>query len=285
MLAVTGATGHLGRLVVGQLLTRVPAADVVAIVRNPSSAGDIASQGVTVRSADYKKPDAWAPALAGVSQLLLISSNDFDDRAGQHRNVLRGAVAAGVRHIVYTSILRGTESPLILGADHAATERELEGLGVPFTVLRNGWYHENFLGQLGATLSYGVAGCSGNGRISGAARADYAAAAVAVLTSSGHEGKRYELGGDTSYTKADIAAEIQRQAGKPVPYAELPPEGFKAVLTSAGLPAVVADIFVDADVQTAKGALQDDSRALSRLLGRPTTSLTQAVQAALGALR
>lgn len=281
MIAVTGATGHLGRLVVQQLLAVVPAKDLVALVRTPAKAEDFAKQGVAVRVADYKNESTLGPALAGVDKLLLISSSDFDDRAGQHQRVLDAAKKAGVKHIVYTSILRGVESPLILGADHRTTEKAIEALGIPFTVLRNGWYHENYLGDLATTLKFGVAGCSGAGRISGASRADYAAAAVVVLTTPGHEGKRYELAGDGSFTKAELAVEIAKQAGQPVPSADLPPEGFKQVLTGAGLPPFVADIFVDADVQIARGALFDDGKALSKLIGRPTTPLAESVKAAL----
>lgn len=281
MIAVTGATGHLGRHVITQLLEKVPAQNIVALVRSAAKAADFAAKGVTVREADYQKAETLAPALAGVEKLLLISSSDFNDRAGQHLRVLEAAKKAGVKHIVYTSILRGTESPLILGADHATTEKALVALGVPFTMLRNGWYHENYLGDLATTLKYGVAGCSGQGRISGASRADYAAAAVKVLTTPGHEGKKYELAGDTSFTKAELAAEISKVSGQAVGAADLPAEGFKGVLTGAGLPGFLADIFVDADVQISRGALEDNSKALSTLIGRPTTALAASIKTAL----
>lgn len=282
MIAVTGASGHLGRLVVEQLLAAgVAPANIAALVRTPSKSSDLAARGVVVREADYKRPDTLVRALAGIEKLLLVSSNDFDDRAGQHRNVLEAAKKAGVAHIAYTSILRGTESPLILGHDHAVTERALVALGVPYTLLRNGWYFENYFGDLQGTLAHGVAGASGEGRVSGASRGDYAAAAVTVLTTAGHENKTYELAGDGSFTKAELAAELSRQAGKPVPYAALDADSFGKLLAGAGLPPPVAAIFVDADVQTAKGALFDDSRTLSRLIGRPTTSLADAIRAAL----
>lgn len=282
MIAITGASGHLGRLVITQLLQKLPADNIAALVRSPQKVDDFKAKGVVVREADYLKPETLAAALSGVEKLLFISSSDFNDRAGQHRRVLHAAKAAGVQHVIYTSILRGVESPLILAADHAATERMLEELGVPFTVLRNGWYHENYLADIATTLKHGVAGCSKDGRVSGAARADFAAAAVAVLTTAGHEGKRYELAGDTSFTKAELALELSKVSGQAVPYAELPSEAFKQMLVGAGLPDVVADILVDADVQIAKGALFDDSKSLSRLIGRPTTTLESSVRAALG---
>ncbi len=281
MIAITGASGHLGRLVITQLLEKVPAQEIVALVRTPSKVVDLAERGVVVREADYRKTETLDPALAGVKKLLLISSSDFDDRAGQHRRVLEAAKKAGVEHVVYTSILRGVESPLILAADHATTERLIETLGVPFTILRNGWYHENYLGNLEATFQHGVVGSSGNGRISGAPRADYAAAAVAVLTGSGHEGKRYELGGDTSFTKAELAAALTKVSGRQVSHAEVPPETFQQILIGAGLPELVASIYVNADVRIAEGALQEDSKTLSRLIGRPTGALDDSIRVAL----
>lgn len=282
MIAVTGASGHLGRLVVTQLLEKVPAKEIVALVRTPSKVADLAAKGVVVREADYRKSETLGPALIGVKKLLLVSSNDFDDRAGQHLRVLEAAKAAGVEHLVYTSILRGVESPLLLGADHATTERAIEALGLPFTILRNGWYHENYLGNLETTFAHGVVGCSGNGRISGAPRADYAAAAVVVLTGSDHERKRYELAGDSAFTKADLAETLARVSGRSVPYANVPPDTFQQILVGAGLPDAVAKIFVDADAQIANGALENDSKTLSRLLGRPTGTLEASVRAALG---
>lgn len=284
MIGITGATGQLGRLVVQQLLSRgVPASQIVALVRDPAKAADLASRGVTVRAADYKRPETLGPALSGVEKLLLVSSNDFDERVRQHVNVLEAAKTAGVKLLAYTSILRGTESPLILGIDHGATERAVTALGIPYVLLRNGWYFENYLGDVKGTLAHGVAGASGAGRISGATREDYAAAAAVVLTTPGHENQTYELGGDGSFTKADFAAELSKQSGKPVPHAELDAASFEGVLLGAGLPKMYAGVLVDADVQIAKGALHDESRTLSRLIGRPTTPLADAVRTALSA--
>lgn len=282
MIAVTGATGHLGRLALAGLLEKVPAKELVALVRTPSKAADLAAKGVAVRAFDYSKPEALAAALAGVDSLLLVSSSEFGDRAGQHRAVIAAAKQVGVARVTYTSILRGVESPLALAADHAATERALAASGLAFTVLRNGWYLENYTENLKPALAHGTfIGSAGQGRIAAASRADFAAAAVAVLTGPGHEGKVYELAGDAPFTMAELAAEVSRQLGKPIAYTDLPAEQYRQALLGAGLPPPVADIFVDADVQIAKGALEDRSGTLSKLIGRPTTTLAAAVAAGL----
>jgi len=282
MIAITGATGHLGRLVLTALLEKTPAKDVVAIVRTPSKAADFAAKGVQVREGDYTKPATLVAALKGVEKLLLISSSEVGQRATQHQAVITAAKEAGVKLIAYTSILKGDRSKLALAGEHIATEKMLAASGVPFVLLRNGWYLENYTDGLAATLAHGLAGSSGTGRIAAAARADFAAAAVAVLTSTTSQaGKVYELAGDVGFTKAELAAEISKQSGKNITYADLPAEQFKGVLLGAGLPPPFAEILVDADVNIAKGELDDQSGDLKRLIGRPTTTLATAVAAGL----
>jgi NAD(P)H dehydrogenase (quinone) len=281
MIAVTGATGHLGRLAVAALLEKVPAKEVVAIVRTPAKAADLAAKGVQVREGDYTKPATLEAALRGVEKLLLVSSSEVGQRFPQHQAVITAAKAAGVKLIAYTSILHGDRSKLALAAEHVATEKLLAASGIPFVLLRNGWYLENYTGQIAGALQHGFAGSAGEGRIAAAARADFAAAAAAVLTTPGQAGKVYELAGDAPFTMAELAAEVARQSGKPVGYANLPPEAFKGVLLGAGLPGPFAEILVDADVNIVKGELDDRSGDLRRLIGRPTTTLAAAVAAAL----
>ncbi|MDQ2103426.1 SDR family oxidoreductase [Azospirillum isscasi] len=278
-IAVTGATGQLGRLVIARLKETVPASGLVALARSPAKAADL---GVEVREADYGNPDALARALAGVDTLLLISSNEIGQRAAQHRNVIGAAKAAGVARIVYTSLLHADRSPLSLADEHRVTEEELKASGISFTILRNGWYTENHTGSVGAALAGGAfIGSAGDGRISSATRADYADAAVAVLTGTGHEGKTYELAGDTAVTLGDLAAEISRQSGKDIPYRNLPEADYAAILAGFGLPDAFAKGIASWDVDASKGALFDDGRQLSTLIGRPTTPLSAAVAAAL----
>lgn len=284
MIAITGATGHLGRLVLAGLLEKVPAKELVAIVRTPSKAADFAAKGVQVRQGDYAQPATLVAALQGVKTLLLISSSEVGQRAPQHQAVITAAKAAGVKLIAYTSILHGSASKLALAGEHVATEKMLAASGVPFVLLRNGWYLENYTGHLATSLAHGFAGSAGEGRIAAAARADFAAAAVAVLTTPGQEGKVYELAGDVPFTMAELAAEVSKQSGKHLAYANLPAEAFKGVLTGAGLPGVVADIYVDADLNIVKGELDDRSGDLRRLIGRPTTTLAAAVKAGLAQL-
>jgi len=281
MIAVTGASGHLGRLAVEAILAKVPAREIVALVRTPSKVADLAAKGVQVRQADYARPETLGPALAGVDRLLLVSSSELGQRAVQHQAVIDAARAAGVGFIAYTSILHADRSRLSLAAEHLATERALAASGIPHALLRNGWYFENHTAQLAGALVHGFAGSAGDGRIAAASRADFAAAAAAVLTEPGHAGKVYELAGDEPFTMAELAAEVARQSGKPVGYANLPTEQYAAVLQGAGLPPIIVDMLVDADVNVARGELDDRSGDLRRLIGRPTTTLRDAVAAAL----
>ena len=282
-IAITGATGQLGRLAIAALKTRVPADSILALVRDPAKAADL---GVPVGAFDYKSaPETLTSALKGVDTLVLISSNDVDDRVGQHRAVIAAAKAAGVGHILYTSILKGDASPMLLAQDHIATEAAIRASGLPFTLLRNGWYTENMTGSLGAALAHGaMIGSAGEGRLSAAPRADYAEAIAVVAAGQGHQGKVYELAGDTAFTMAEMAAEVSRLSGKTVPDTSLPTETYAGILTSFGLPAGFAMVLADSDEKAASGALFDDRRTLSRLIGRPTTPMADTVAAALAAL-
>ncbi|AUH65773.1 SDR family oxidoreductase [Paracoccus zhejiangensis] len=278
-IAVTGATGQLGRLVIEALKTKVPASEIVALARSPEKAADL---GVSARAADYTAPEALEQALQGVETLLLISSNEIGQRAVQHANVIAAAKAAGVGRIVYTSLLHADRSPLSLAGEHRETEAALKSSGLAHSILRNGWYAENHLGSIPAALAGGAfLGSAGEGRISAATREDFAEAAAVVLTGEGHEGKTYELAGDEGFTLADLAAELSRQTGRDIPYRNLPEAEYAAILQGAGLPAPLAEAIAGWDGDAAQGALQEDGRALSRLIGRPTTPLREAVAAAL----
>ncbi|MFP2957410.1 SDR family oxidoreductase [Myxococcus sp. 1LA] len=282
MILVTGATGKLGRLVVAGLLEKVPAKDIAVAVRDPSKAADIAAKGVQVRQADYSKPQTLGPALAGVDTLLLISSSEVGQRAAQHQAVVDAAKKAGVRRIAYTSILHADTSGLALATEHKATEALIRASGIPFTFLRNGWYTENYTENLAPALEHGaIIGCSGAGRVAAATRADYAAAAVAVVTGSGHDNKVYELAGDTAFTAAELAAEVSRQAGKNVAYKDLPQADYAGALVGVGVPAPFAEVLADSDAGAARGELNDSSGDLKRLIGRPTTPLADAVVVAV----
>lgn len=282
MIAVTGASGQLGRLVMEGLLARVPAENIVAAVRNPAKVADLAARGVVVRTADYAKRETLEAAFAGVDRLLLISSSEVGGRVPQHRNVIEAARGAGVGLVAYTSILHADTTPLGLGTEHRETEALLRASGLPHVLLRNGWYTENYLASLPAALQHGAfMGSAGQGRIASAARADYAAAAVAVLTGEGQAGKVYELAGDTAYTLAELAAEVSRQTGRQIGYADMPQAEFRTMLVGAGLPEPIADLLADSDAGAARGGLFDDGRQLSALIGRPTTPLSALVETAL----
>jgi NAD(P)H dehydrogenase (quinone) len=285
MYAVTGATGGLGRLAIAALLKRnVPAADIVAVVRSPAKAADLAQQGVIVRAADYDQPQTLGPALAGVDKLLLVSANEVGRRVPQHKAVIDAAKAAGVKLIAYTSVLRADNSLLGIAEEHRQTEALLQASGIPFVLLRNGWYSENYTGSIPVALQHAaVLGSAGEGRIAAAARADYAEAAAAVLTADGEAGRIYELAGDTAFTLADFAAELSRQSGQAIAYRNLPEADYRAALAGAGLPAPYAALISQSSAVTSQGALFDDGHALSRLIGRPTTPLKDSIAAALRA--
>jgi len=282
-IGITGATGQLGRLVVDNLKNRMPAAEIVALARSPRKAADL---GVASREADYAKPETLSTALAGLDTLLLISSSELGRRAAHHRNVLQAAKKAGVRRVVYTSLLHADTSPLDLAAEHLETEVDLKASGLAGTVLRNGWYTENYTGSVRGALAGGAfLGSAGDGRISSAPRSDYAEAAAVVLTGTGHEGKTYELAGDAAYTLSDLAADLSRQTGRTIPYRNLPEAEYAAVLVGVGLPAGLARAIAGWDVSASKGALFENGRQLSRLMGRPTTPMSTVVAAALLALK
>jgi NAD(P)H dehydrogenase (quinone) len=278
-IGITGATGHLGRLVVQRLKTHVPASDLVALVRTPAKAADL---GIAVREADYDRPDTLVRALKGIDTLLFISASEIGKRLAQHHNIIEAAKKAGVKRIVYTSLLHADNSPINLASEHLPTENEIKASGIPFTILRNGWYTENYTGSIGGALAGGAfIGSAGEGKVSSAARADYADAAVAAVTGTGHEGKTYELAGDTSWTLADLAAEISRQSGKSIPYRNLPEAEYAKALEGFGLPKPIAGAIASWDTGASKGGLFDESHQLSKLIGHPTTPMPETVREAL----
>ncbi|WP_329301172.1 SDR family oxidoreductase [Streptomyces sp. NBC_00659] len=280
-IVVTGATGHLGRHVVEQLLEKVPAEEITAVVRDESKAADLAARGVRLAVADYNTPTTFDGLFASGDKVLLISGNEFDKgRVGQHQVVIDAAEAAGVSLLAYTSAPGSLTAAL--ADDHRATEDVLLASGLPYTLLRNGWYHENYTENLAPVLAHdAVVQAAGEGRIASAARADYAAAAVAVLTGEGHENKTYELSGDEAWGFAEYAAELSRQTGKEITYNQVSPETFASILTGAGLPEVLAGILAGVDVSIEKGELAATTGDLSRLTGRPTTPISESVAAAL----
>ena len=279
MIAITGATGLLGQHVIESLLKTVPASQIVAIVRNPAKATALSQQGITVRQADYSDEAALTAALQGIDKLLLISSSEVGQRAPQHRNVVNAAKAAHVKFIAYTSLLHADTSPLGLADEHVATEQMLAESGIAYALLRNGWYTENYLASAPAALEHGVfIGAADEGKIASATRADYAAAAARVISEDGHAGKTYELAGDAGWTLSQLAAELAKQSGKKVVYQNLSEADFAAALKGVGLPAGLADMLADSDTGASKGGLFDDSHTLSKLIGRPTTSLADSVK-------
>lgn len=278
-IGITGATGQLGRIVVEKLKKKVPAENIVALVRTPGKAADLQ---VEIRPFDYNKPEDMATALQGIDRLLLISGNEIGQRAQQHSNVINAARQSGVSRIVYTSLLHADTSTLNLAGEHLATESALKASGIAYTILRNSWYTENYTGSTGNAIAGGAfLGCAGNGKIASASRADFAEAAAVVLADEGHSGKIYELAGDTAYPLADLAAEISKQTGKNIPYKNLSEEEYANILKSFGIPDGMAAAIASWDTGASKGELFDDRHQLSKLIGRATTPLAESVTAAI----
>ena len=285
-IVITGATGQLGRHVVEALLERnVPAEDIVAAGRSVDKLAGFAGRGVRVEAMDYGDAASVAAALKGARKVLLISGNEIGQRVEHHRTVIEAAKGEGVELLAYTSIANAGSTGMKLAAEHQATEAILRESGVPFVLLRNGWYLENYTDQLPGTLAQGaLAGSAGDGQVSGAARLDYAHAAAAVLVAEGQAGKVYELGGDEAFSMADLAAEISAATGKAIPYNDMPAEEYAGLLAGVGVPEAFAEILADSDLGIARGDLLVSSGDLRRLIGRPATSLADAVRSAAAAV-
>jgi NAD(P)H dehydrogenase (quinone) len=282
MIVITGATGHLGRLVIEHLLQRVPPNEIIAAVRNLDKASDLVAHGIEVRYADYDNPDSLLTAFDGAEKILLISASEVGKRLAQHRNALAAIQASNAQLLVYTSLLKADTSGISLAKEHLPTEELVRGSGIPYVILRNSWYIENYTRNLEPALQHGaLAGSAGDGRISAATRADYAEAAAVVLTEPGHEGKIYELAGDQAFTMKDVAAEVSRATGKTIVYNDLPPDQYRAMLLGAGLRDAIATMLADADEGIRRGDLESDSSDLRTLIKRPTTTLQEAVRTAV----
>ncbi|MFC8759345.1 NmrA family NAD(P)-binding protein [Streptomyces sp. NPDC057193] len=291
-IVVTGATGALGRLVIDALLTgtpagpSVPAESVVAVVRDKAKAADLAERGVELRIADYSRPETLAGAFEAGDRVLLISGSEVGQRVAQHAAVIDAARAAGVAQLAYTGVLGGDEADFDLAAEHKETERLILASGLPYTLLRNGWYTENYTANLAPVLAHGaVVSNAGEGRVASAARADYAAAAAAVLTGPAEEhlGRAYELSGDTAWSLAEYAAEVAARSGREITYRSVSAGTHLEILTGAGVPEPFAAILVDVDRAIERGALARRTGDLTRLIGRPTTPIAVTIEEALAA--
>ncbi|WP_296280102.1 SDR family oxidoreductase [uncultured Acinetobacter sp.] len=279
-IAITGATGQLGELVIQNLLKSTKAENIVALVRNVEKAQSLKQQGVELRLFNYDQPETLVPALEGIDKLLLISANEIGRRTPQHQAVIQAAISANVPYIAYTSLLNAPTSLLGLAQEHRETEALILQSGLKYTFLRNNWYNDNYLVNVQHTAETGILyGSTQDGKISSASRLDYAEAAATVLSTKGHENKIYELAGSTSFTLADLASYIANASGKALDYQNISAEDYTQALTAAGLPSALINVIVDADIQTTKGAMFSDSKDLERLIGRKTTPIQDQVTA------
>ncbi|RGD91215.1 SDR family oxidoreductase [Acinetobacter sp. SWAC57] len=281
-IAITGATGQLGSIVIEKLLLETEVNNIVALVRNPAKATHLTAQNIEVREFDYDRPKTLVPALSGIDKLLLISANEVGRRTPQHKAVIDAAKVAGVPYLAYTSLLRADTSPLGLAQEHRETEKLIQDSGLRYTFLRNNWYSENYLAGVAHTIEIGTLfGAAQDGRISSASRIDYAEAAAKVLTSTGHDNQTYELAGSQSFSLSELATLIGQAASKTINYQNLSAEEYTQGLTQVGLPAGLVEVIVDADIQTIQGAMYSDSQDLEQLIGRKTTNIQDAIKAAL----
>lgn len=282
-IVVTGATGHLGRLVVEHLLADGVSADqVVATGRRTERLADLAERGVRVATADFARPETLAAAFDGAEVVLLVSGSEVGQRVEQHRTAIEAAKAAGVRRVVYTSAPQADTTALVLAPEHKATEEILRASGVTFTILRNGWYTENYVGDVQRAGETGeITGAFGDGRVASAPRDDFAAAAAVVLRTEGHDDAVYELSGDEAWGFTDLAAAASELLGREVTYRPVSAERRRADLAAAGLDEGTVGFVVALEENTRDGLLAATPGDLSRLIGRPTTPLTDALRTAL----
>lgn len=282
---VTGATGALGSKIVQSLLQKAPQAKVIAGARKQDKAAALVAKGAEFRLLDYDRPETVEAAMQGVTRVVLVSGTDVGRRVPQHKAVVDAAKRAGVKLLGYTSILRATESPLLLAQEHRGTEEVLAASGLPHILLRHGWYTENSTNTAPLAVQYGVVqSCAGEGRFSTATRQDYADGDATLILRDGHApGQRYELAGSSSWSKGEYADLLSRKSGKPVKYQSMNQADFAAALMAVGLPEPIAKIVSDSDAGAASGWLQDDSRTLEKVIGRPTTPLEKVVDETLAA--
>lgn len=279
-IAITGATGQLGELIIQALLTHIPADNIVALVRNKTKALKLKQQNIELRHFDYDSPETLAPALIGIDKLLLISANEIGRRTAQHQAVIEAAKNAKVPYIAYTSLLRANTSPLGLAQEHRETEALIQASGLTYTFLRNNWYSENYIAGVVQNAASGqLFSAAKDGKISSASRTDYAEAAAIVLASTNHDNKTYELAGSENFTKLDLAKYIEKASGKKVSRIELSASDLTHGLQQAGLPKTLISVIVDADLQTVEGAMYSESKDLEQLIGRKTISVQSQIEA------
>ena len=280
---VTATSGHLGRLIVEALLARGAAPDsIVATARNVDKLSALAALGVRTAVLDYSKPETVTAVVEPGDVLMLVSGSEVGQRVPQHTAVIAAAQAAGVGRIVYTSAPKATTSALLLAPEHKATEEFLIASGVPFTILRNGWYTENYTGEIEKARQSGeIVASVGDGRVASASRADYADAAAAAILDDSLAGQTFELSGDHAWDFAELAATIGTLIGSPVTFRNLAPAEHAELLTSFGLDTGTVGFVVGLDANIRDGLLGETSGDLARLIGRPTTPLAEGLAASL----
>ena len=256
-IVITGASGQLGRLTAELVLARVPASEVTLTTRRPEALSDFVGRGARVRQADFDRPETLAEAFAGGERLLLISADVVGRRVAQHRAAIEAAREVGVRHVAYTSYLNPVaENPAVITPDHRDTEEALRESGLAWTALRNAFYAEYQVPAGAQAIATGqLIHNNGEGRIAYVSREDCAAAAAAVLTTEGHEGKAYDITGPESLSFAEAAERISAATGREIRHVDVPPEAARQGMLSSGMPEWQVDVSLGLLAAVREGAL------------------------------
>lgn len=280
-IVIASASGRLARATAEYALEKVSPDDVILVSRNVGALADFAERGVTVRYGDYDRPESLPAAFEGADRLLLVSLHELGHRVVQHGNAIDAAKAAGVRHIVYTSyIMVDPACPSTVVPDHLRTHELLEKSGLDVTYLRNGLYAETPVTQiLPPAIERGVLiDNTDHARGAFVHRDDCAAVAAAVLTSSGHEGKTYDVTGPELLSFADITARAAEVAGRPVAYQSVDDASLDAGLREAGVPDDVRGMIVSFGVALRAGWGEPLTDTVERLTGRPPRPITDLME-------
>lgn len=279
---ISGASGHLGSLVIKHLIESqgIAAADIIATSRDPSKLSALAAKGVETRAADFSTPSTLAAAFQGVDRLLIISTDAIGARIDQHKAAIEAAQKASVQRIFYTSMPKAETSAIIFAPEHAASEAAIKSSGLAYTIFRNGWYMENLFMSLPQIVSSGQWYTSaGDGRTGYIAREDIARAIAAGIAHPVAENITYNLNGDVGHSNHDIAALVSDITAKQIDVINLNDEQLLNGMLATGVPANFAPFLVSTNAATRAGDLDRISDDAANLSGHPLTTLKAFLEA------
>jgi NAD(P)H dehydrogenase (quinone) len=282
MIAITGASGGLGRRVAELVLEQADPTQVLLLTRTPDRLKDLARRGARVEKASFKNPTGLKQVLVGVERLLLISTDAIGGRVDHHRQAIAAARHAGVWHVAYTSVAQpSSDNPSLIAGEHAQTEQALRESGMDWTFLRNNLYAEGLIPAVQQAAESGLwVTNAGEGRTAYVSREDCARAAAAVLLTDGHEREVYDITGPEALTQAEIAAIAAEHAGVPIEVILQDDAEYAVDLEAAGMPAPVVELIVSFGEAVRRGFLSKVSTDVQALTGQPPRSVREVLQAA-----